>query len=181
MKRGVLVLWLMVYVPAFTLLCAQNMDKFYKQSVSSEGQVYFVLPQKMAVDKSMGESEGVSPLSIDYTYVQAKDSVTLLFTLRMNEAEKADSLKFVVDNASGGSFPIRMLYSEYRKNRWHFRYKSLVPYSVWKSVYSRSQPFSLVLVSTEAQRQFAFRYKKWGKEHVLFVRLFQLMEMNRPE
>ena len=79
MRRLFLVFVLFMALP----LGAQNLKGFYVQKIHPDGLLYFVYPQKMAEMKgNMKLCRG--SLLYDYTYLDARDSVTLLITVETN-------------------------------------------------------------------------------------------------
>ena len=68
---------------------AQNPDRFCIQTLHPEGVLYFVLPRKMP------EMNGIcrKPLYYDYTYLDARDSVSLLMTVTAGRPLVVDSLQ----------------------------------------------------------------------------------------
>lgn len=177
MKRLFFVLILFAYFP----LGAQNLKGFYVQTMHPEGLLYFVYPQKMTELK--GESKLCrGPLSYDYTYLDARDSVTLLFSVESNAAFSADSLFVELPDGGMHAYAIEMIYCEPHKNAWRCRLRCVLHYDEWEQMY-RTEPFTLTLFSVKDGTRVSFKDKSsvWSKVRARFARLQEVIRLNRKK
>lgn len=175
MRRLFFVIVLFMALP----LGAQNLKGFYVQKIHPDGLLYFVFPQKMAeLKRSMKLCR--SPLSYDYTYLDARDSVTLLVTVETNTVFGADSLFVDLPDGARYACKVEMIYREPRKKAWRCRARCMLPYDVWERMY-KAQPFSLTLFSVQDHVALCFRDKSrtWSKVRACFGRLQEMIRLNR--
>lgn len=160
-------------------LGAQNLKGFYVQKIHPDGLLYFVYPQKMAEMKgNMKSCRG--PLLYDYTYLDARDSVTLLITVETNAIFSTDSLFVDLPDGSRYACAVEMIYCEPHKNAWKCRVRCMLTYDVWVRMY-KEQPFTLTLFSIKDNVGLCFRDKAgvWSKVSARFGRLQEMIRLNR--
>ena len=168
------------------LLClpmtAQNLGKFYKQALHSEGSLYFVLPQEMS-ELKIGKEQCCKPLSYDYTYLDARDSVTLLMTTVTKSLFKADSLSISFYVGEQRSYVTELIYCKSVKRGWECRIHCVLPYNDWKLMYQGAEPFTFTLFSKENNSRLSFSNKsgKWSEISTKFVRLQDIIRLNRKK
>lgn len=177
MKQLLFVILLSVCLP----LGAQNLKGFYVQTMHPEGLLYFVYPRNMAVLK--GESKLCrESLSYDYTYLDARDSVTLLVSVETNVAFSADSLFVDIPDGSRCAYATELIYCEPHKNAWKCRLRCVLPYDKWEQMY-RATPFTLTLFSMKDNTSVSFKDKSgvWSKVRARFARLQEVIRLNRKK
>ncbi len=162
---------------------SQNIDKFYIQSPHKDGLLYFVFPQKMSVQK---EAEYIckKPLSYDYTYLDANDSVTVLMTLFTSEAFIPEQIHISINN---GSTVIdrntEMLFTEPEKGNWKIRIKTNISLEEWTNIYQSSISTPPIFSFSAQGKTFIPSYqdnsKRWKKVSSKFRRLLKLITINR--
>lgn len=160
-------------------LGAQNLKGFYVQKIHTDGLLYFVYPQKMAgMKENMKLCRG--PLSYDYTYLDARDSVTLLVTVETYAVFSADSLFVSLPDGSRHACAAEMIYCEPHKNAWRCRLRCMLPYGTWEQMY-RDKPFTLTLFSAKGGVSLCFKDKAgaWSKVCARFARLQEMIRLNR--
>ncbi|MCB6972422.1 MULTISPECIES: hypothetical protein [Butyricimonas] len=175
MRRLFLVFVLFMALP----LGAQNLKGFYVQKIHPDGLLYFVYPQKMAeMQGNMKLCRG--SLLYDYTYLDARDSVTLLITVETNAVFSTDSLFVDLPDGSRYACAVEMIYCEPRKNAWRCRARCMLTYDVWVRMY-KEQPFTLTLFSIKDNVGLCFRDKAgtWSKVCARFRRLQEMIRLNR--
>lgn len=108
---------------------AQDMKNFYRQAGHDEGTLYFVLPREMAC---CGAKPGgfSGSLSYDYTYLDARDSVTMLMTVATDGIFEADSVCFETVQGAFG-FGVEPIFRMAGKREWQSRLRCVVPYGLW--------------------------------------------------
>lgn len=177
MKR----LYFFVILLAGLPLGAQNLKGFYVQKMHPDGLLYFVYPQKMPEVKG-GVKLCRGPLSYDYTYLDARDSVTLLVSVETNKAFRADSLFVDLPDGSRYACATEMIYCEPFKNIWKCRLRCVLPYGKWEQMY-RTEPFMLTLFTVKDNVRLCFKDKPgvWSKVRARFARLQEMIRLNRKE
>lgn len=181
MKRIFLILALISGIVAVN---AQNLKRFYKQAVNSEGLLYFVYPQEMPVEKAVSGDIAEKELKYDYTYLDSRDSITLLCTITTSVPFKPDCMQISYHNGNekisiSGSTDI--LYIESKGKNWVTRLSALIKYDELKSVYAAAQPFVLTFSNKEDGQVTEYREnrKKWRKTSQKFTKLFQIIDYNK--
>lgn len=175
MRRLFLVIVLFMALP----LGAQNLKGFYVQKIHPDGLLYFVYPQKMAELKGdMKLCRGA--LSYDYTYLDARDSVTLLMTVETNAVFSADSLFVDLPEGVRYACAVEMIYREPWKKAWRCRVRCVLTYDLWERMY-KARPFTFTLFSAEDHVALCFRDKAgaWPKVRARFGRLHEMIRLNR--
>lgn len=159
---------------------AQNLKNFYRQAPHAEGALYFVLPQQMSEAKSQNGMLCES-LSYDYTYLDSRDSVTLLLTLTTKEIFRADSLQIETPSGQSRKYGVQTLYYNPVKNCWECRIRTVIPYKEWEAMYHSVEPFALVFSSAESEERLRFSDKpsKWEKIRSRYVHLQDLIRLNK--
>lgn len=159
-------------------LTAQKKNKFYRQSPYSEGTLYFVNPQSMPEVKG-NKMYCTKPLSYDYTYLDGRDSVTLLMTIVTKKMYKPDHLQ--ITGPIEKQYPIELLYCEMDKKAWKSRLSCLISYEDWKKMYRAAAPFVLELHSEngEVQPRFSDKPRGWEKLCEDYIRLHDLIDLNK--
>ena len=155
---------------------ADKFEKFYRQSLHDEGLLYFVLPQQMAV---RGAPEiSCEPLIYDYTFLDSRDSVSLLITLTTNGVFRPDSLHIA---AGGISCPVEVIYYQPVKKQWECRLRVTIPYEQWEAMYTPTEPFVLEFSSLQngARISFSDTPRKWPKIRSHFLRLLEMIRLNK--
>ncbi len=163
---------------------SQDITKFYKQSIHSEGFLYFVYPQKMSQKKSESGNISKKDLSYDYTYLDSKDSVTILMTLTTSMPYRPDSvdIKYNSGNQENSiSAKAEILYVESQKKYWKTRVRATVGYGEWADIYECPTPMTVSFSSDKDKQKIEFMdsQKKWKKLSMKFVRLFQVINYNK--
>ncbi len=158
---------------------AQDMKNFYRQAGHDEGTLYFVLPREMAC---CGAKPGgfSGSLSYDYTYLDARDSVTMLMTVAADGIFEADSVCFETVQGAFG-FGVEPIFRMAGKREWQSRLRCVVPYGLWEEMYSASEPFVLRVFSSEsgACLRFSDKGKIWKKIRPYFGKLQETIRLNR--
>lgn len=177
------ILSILVFLVSFTYINAQDITKFYKQSIHTEGLLYFVYPQKMSIKK--GESSNIckKDLSYDYTYLDSKDSVTILMTITTSVPYKPDCIEITYNSGtqkSSVSGNTEILYVESQKKNWITRVRTTIGYSDWTNIYKSPTPITVSFSSdTDKQKiEYMDSQKRWKKVSMKFIRLFQLIDYN---
>ena len=175
MKRILFLSFLLCWCLSMT---AQRNNKFYKQSVHAEGALYFVNPQTMPEIKG-NKTYCSKPLSYDYTYLDSRDSVTLLMTIVSKNIYKPDYLQ--VTGSIEKQYPLELIYCEMAKKGWKSRLKCQIPYDDWKKLYHAAVPFVLEFhaVDGEVQPRFSDKPRSWKKLCDDFIRLQELIDVNK--
>ncbi len=157
---------------------ADKFEKFYRQSLHTEGLLYFVLPQQMAV---RGAKEiSCAPLTYDYTCLDSRDSVSLLATLTTGEVFRPDSLH--ITTASGDrSYPVEVIYYQPAKKQWECRLRVTIPREEWEAMFASTEPFVFEFSSPQSGARISFSDKprKWPKVRSNFLRLQEMIRLNK--
>lgn len=156
---------------------AQDMKKFYMQNLHPDGLLYFVLPQEMPEVKD-ARKVCLKPLSYDYTYLDARDSVTLLMTVTTNEVFGPDTLR-LAGLSQEKAFPVEQIYCDLVKKGWECRVGCQLSYADWEEMYRNARPFVLSLSGNGICARFACKPDDWEKLRACFVRLQDVIRLNR--
>lgn len=177
------ILSILVFWVSFTYINAQDITKFYKQSIHTEGLLYFVYPQKMSIKK--GESSNIckKDLSYDYTYLDSRDSVTILMTIATSVPYKPHCIEITYNSGtqkSSVSGNSEILYVESQKKNWITRVRTTIGYNEWVNMYKSPIPITVSFSSdTDIQKiEYMDSQKRWKKVSMKFIRLFQLIDYN---
>lgn len=156
---------------------AQDLSKYCKVSRAEKGQLYFVLPQKVS---SLGD-EKAKDIELDYTYLSARDSVTILMSYYSKEPSKISTM-VVVDKGAELSRPaVTYLYQEVKGKYWLSRLRAVVPFELWKQSELSVYPAEYHLRGAEGSTIARYRHKdaKWKKREALRRKFFELISLNR--
>ncbi len=158
---------------------AQTMKNFYRQAKHDEGTLYFVLPREMACCEAKPR-EVAGSLSYDYTYLDSRDSVTVLMTVTTGWAFEADSVCFEIARGAWG-FGVEPIYCTVGKRERQNRLRCIVPYDLWVEMYRAPEPFVLRIFSSEngVELGFSDKRKTWEKIRPYFERLQETIRLNR--
>lgn len=159
----------------------QELGGFYKQSIHPEGLLYFIFPQQMPASKNR-KSIGKKALSYDYTYLDSRDSVTLLMTMNTTEPFIPDSL-IISEN---GKNPIikrnlTILYVEAKGKHWVARTKAQMAFEEWIYLYSCKTPPQYIFTSKEKALSLIYsnNERNWKKISGKFQKIQELIKINR--
>lgn len=161
---------------------AQDLKKFYIQTLHAEGMLYFVFPQKMPEVKE-GKRGCREDLSYDYTYLDARDSVSLLMTTFTEPIFNADSVRIGFPSGEQKAIATEMIYCQSTQKGWECRLRCTLHYNDWLRMYHGAQPFTLTLAAKGSDWQPCFGDKpgKWAKLSTRFIRLQEIIRLNRKK
>lgn len=176
------ILFVLLLISSFTTIDAQNINKFYKQTINSEGLLYFVFPQEMSINKSKSTVICKKELSYDYTYLDSRDTVTVLCTITTSIPYKSESVEISYYNGINQTIILRnteILYIEPKGKNWNTRLRIPITYDEWKSIYSSPIPFSISFIEGKENHRIEYKdkKKKWEKISPKFLKLFQVIDL----
>lgn len=174
---------ILIFIINFTSVQSQDISKFYKQTIHSEGLLYFVYPQKMSIKKSELTNICKNNLSYDYTYLDSKDSVTILMTITTSVPYKPDRINITYNlgtQKKSISRNAEILYVESQKKYWKTRVRASFKYDEWTDIYNSLTPITICFTSDTEKHKIEYMdsQKKWEKVSIKFIKLFQLINYN---
>lgn len=156
---------------------AQDLSKYCKVSRAEKGQLYFVFPQKIA---SLGD-EKTKDIELDYTYLSARDSVTILMSYYSKEPSKISSITIIGGGVELSCSEVTYLYQEAKGKYWLSRLRAVVPFELWKQSELSAYPAEYHLRGAEGSTIARYRHRdaKWKKREALRRKFFELISLNR--
>jgi len=175
MRYGFVLFSLLSYAGA----SAQNMKNFYRQTQHAEGTLYFVLPREMPCDETKS-IEAAGPMSYDYTYLDARDSVAMLMTVATDRSFVPDSVR-IETHLTEFRCAVEPIYCVAVRRGWQSRFRCVVPYGFWEEMYTGDDPFVLCVFSVGGEVRLGFSDKKREREKIrpYFERLQETIRLNR--
>ena len=163
----------------FVTMSSFQIEKMYVQRQSEQGWVFYIFEQKMnSIDKQSPSKNIV----YDYTYVEDKDSVSMLSTIVLRDV--ARPMKVVIATERGiYDFEPEQIYVNTKGDKMVYRLKIGMPFNVWEKIYYSSTPFKLTY---EFEREkdglplcFNFSNKKeWGSLRENMQKILGLIKLN---
>lgn len=156
-----------------TMLLSQNIEKSYTSSVRGEETVYFIYPMKKF--KSINAPK---ELEYDITYNHTQDSITYNFTFFYKEPFSCETVLLKNDDTNI-NVSAKMLFIEPKKDLWIHRVSLKIPYDTFKTFYSSSSPYEIIVNKGTENITFNIKSKDWDKQASIFKRIMQVIELNK--
>lgn len=122
-------------------------------------------------------------LSYDYTYLDSRDSVTILMTITTSVPYKPDNIDITNNSGtqkSSVSGNTKILYVESQMKNWRAKIRTTIGYSEWTNIYKSPTPITVSFSSDTGKPKIEYMdsQRKWKKVSMKFIRLFQLIDYN---
>ena len=122
-------------------------------------------------------------LSYDYTYLDSRDSVTILMTITTSVPYKPDNIDITNNSGtqkSSVSGNTKILYVESQMKNWRAKIRTTIGYSEWANIYKSPTPITVSFSSDTGKPKIEYMdsQRKWKKVSMKFIRLFQLIDYN---
>ena len=145
---------------------AQSIDKRYRSYIGNGGTAYFFLPKKLK------ETEGVKNFVYDITHLSITDTVTLNFTIVVEEPVMVDSLVLVNSDKITTVSSVSLLYRDVLDEGYEIRTTSGLALQKMQSVYSDASPleFKMYLSNGKVVKA-AYKKSQWKKERETVSRI----------
>ena len=170
-----------IYVLILLMSCSMvEARDFYQAVMQQNGTLYFVFPQRMPVLNAYGR-QGMKQLDYDYTYLDSRDSVSMLMTVECNMLCQIDHATITYGNGKTISSDVEILYCDKKKLQWVHRIGIKFTQGQWNEVYSQLKPFTLTLVDKNGMPIAAFSDKvnNWGKIRTQYSDLMTVIRLNK--
>ncbi len=160
------------------MLCSAAVGNMYVQKRGEQGWLFHIFSQKIPRSSDRQESKSCS---YDYTYLEQTDSITILSTITLPYAGKPSDMTISYCGTKYGH-TATTVFVKPSKNGYEYRLKSAIPFEVWDSIYSCSEPFILKF-SFEAdgtKKSVEYRYsdKKWKSQKEKMSEIINVIRFN---
>lgn len=166
----------MLVAVSFLSINAKNISKMYLQHQSERGNVVFVFEQKMdAADKN----QGVKNIAYDLTYVEEPDSVSILSTIKLKQAEKPDKITITNGTEEYTSEP-EVIFVNAKGKDTVYRLKVVVPFAFLCQIYAAPEAYKIIYTFSNGNRKknYVFADKKWTKQKETMNALLDIIKLN---
>ncbi len=121
------------------------------------------------------------PLQYDYTYLDARDSVSMLMTVVTRKPVRIDSLLIQLPSTANIKHPLEQIYIQPKGKKWENRLQCTISYQEWCLMYASPEPFILQFSMPDEDNEIVFADKrhKWTKIAARFTGLQQIIELNK--
>lgn len=161
----------------FTLngVFAQNISKKYIMKTTEHGTLFFILPSQIPLSSSNNCNKN---LTLDFTYLTKKDSITINSTFIAQTQERIDSILIHYNKEKQYHASFMIFYTQQKSNKWHYRISIPIPYSILRQAYMSEEPFTIEIISKKNSSKFSFPKQKWDKARSPMNQIFTVIEAN---
>lgn len=166
--------YLYMRIITFVLLCvmclqveAQSINKRYRSHIGNGGTTYFFVPKKLS------KKNGVDKFIYDMTHLSTTDSVTLNFTIVVENSVKVESLILANGESEIKSSCLSLLYRDVLDDGYEIRTTSRFSLNQLLSAFSNDSPliFKVMLSNGDAVSA-AYTKSRWKKEKQTITKIF---------
>lgn len=150
----------------------QKISKSYVSSNQSSGILYFLKPQEGF--KGVKSQE----LIYDISYLNTADSATFLFSYFDPSERAIDSIGFLI-NGQWVKHKTKKVFVETKKNLWHYRYSSTVPFSELTSFFAQPSTPPINLYTRQGEVSLKMKKKAWNKLSAINNKIFLVIRHNQ--
>lgn len=158
-----------------SLLWGQKIDNKYLQSVTSNGNLYFIKAQKIKNINQQAPKE----MEYDLTYLDSRDSASYTCTVHFPHRLKQINVYLTNDKDNYPFFP-ELLYAQKKKSYWQYRLRWNMAFSDLTKIYQSPTAYTL---SFQDEHQNTYTYSlsegKWKKQQSIILSIFDVIEVNR--
>ena len=170
--------YLIGIVISFTVFFAYaGIGGMYVQKNGENGWLFHIFSQKLPPAKDTH----VKSLDYDYTYLEQTDSVSLLVTIRIPNAGKAQMANIKCCGKDYTS-PVEVIYFKLKGKDMEYRLKTTVPFTYWEEMYSCDDPFTLTYTfyRNKDTDVYCFEYSqsKWKRNRNKISSIIGIIKMN---
>ncbi len=146
---------------------AQSINNRYRSHIGNGGTTYFFVPKKLS------KKTGVDKFVYDMTYLSATDSVTLNFTIVVEDPIKVESLILKNNGEGVETSCISMIYTDVLDDGYEIRTTTMFALSELRKVFSEEFPlvFEMKLSNGEIVTA-TYKTSQWKKENEIITRIF---------
>lgn len=151
---------------------AQNINKYYRSHIASDGTTYFILPQKMS---RTANSTATRDMEFDLTKVSTIDSIAFTTSVFTPEPLSVDSILIVRSDGTRLAAKAETIFVDFKKKAYKTRLRFSIPYPEFKALYAQPTPYTVEMPKGAA---FAVQPKKWQKHADVIRRLTTIFDLN---
>jgi hypothetical protein len=152
-------------------LSAQKISKYYTSSLQSNGTLYFIFEQS-------GFKSGSDDFLYDITYLSTAENATFNFSYFDKAEYEFEKIGWVI-KADTLVLPLKKIFIETKKNKWHYRYSAYPVFSMLTNFFNQSEPPAIILFSKKNNISLCIAKSKWKKTSSITKKIFTLINHNK--
>lgn len=173
-----------IFLLVFTILAsafsanALSLDKFVLDYQSEKGQVYFIRPHQMKLERPI-EGAG-SKIDCDYTIVAQTDTVRILATIETKSVARPTEFTISLGEYSVSQTPA-IIYVQPKKNKIKTRVEIYIDYEAFLKLYGNPAVSPVFTFTFDKGERLAYAYpkKEWNKYYPLFQNIFSIIQIQK--
>jgi len=151
---------------------AQNLSKYYINSVQSGSILYFIKPQT-----NFNNPKTRTDFIFDVTYLNSNDSATINFSYFDKENINPESITIAYSDWKYQT-DLKRIYVDAKKELWRYRYSFKIPFDQLLLFYRAQSP--IITISTDSSRIITIRtVKQWEKNADINRKIIQIIQKNK--
>ena len=155
---------------------AQKLKKYYTSSIESKGAIYYIFPLK-----GFKNTTSNSSFVYDITYLASNDSATVNFSYFDKNALVLDSMCFTHKDQTCSMQPIKKIFIESKKSKWHYRYTTKIAFADLKIFFGVPSNPQISLHSNKGRLQLNEKSRTWKKQAAVITRILELISLNQQK